>query len=227
MQLVPVLEERTGQQLRALLVDEVATRDTLKPAVCSLTCIATLIDALGCVPTIESTSTPERGIPQWPHPQQPRTPLRKLARRRQRGRQGDQRPAVLGTADPNKPSTPSAARTAFLRAIGRCNRAIGDWPDQREYALWQCIEADICRRTGTLERTPPSQSTIRKRLWTWPDALGLARRLCGVHLHYRATPRRPAVAWRARREPRPGAPCPACALRPALAKWSRSRPAGR
>jgi len=64
-----------------------------------------------------------------------------------------------------------------VRAIERCKLAIGDWPGQREYALWQCIEADICRRTGTLDRSPPSESTVRKRLRTWPDALVLARRL--------------------------------------------------
>jgi len=64
-----------------------------------------------------------------------------------------------------------------VRAIERCKLAIGDWPGQREYALWQCIEADICRRIGTLDRSPPSESTVRKRLRTWADALELARRV--------------------------------------------------
>jgi hypothetical protein len=52
-QLVPVLDERTCSHLRALLADDIATRDPLTPAIYSLSGIATLIDTHGHVPTID------------------------------------------------------------------------------------------------------------------------------------------------------------------------------
>ena len=66
-QLVPVLDERTCQQLRALLADDLATRDPLTPAVCSLAGIATLIDVVGRVPTIDEYEDARKAQPEWPH----------------------------------------------------------------------------------------------------------------------------------------------------------------
>jgi len=176
VQLVAVLDERTCQQLRALLRDDVATRDTLKPAVYSLAGIATLIDTLGCVPTIEEYEHARTEHPAWPH--------HSSLGRRYGSWLSAVNAAVKVTNDPPSWGTPARtqpqrtySRADCVRAIKRAKRAIGDWPDQREYALWQCIEADICRRTGALDRTPPSQSAVRKRLRSWPDALELARRL--------------------------------------------------
>ena len=176
VQLVVVLDERTCQQLRALLRDDVATRDTLKPAVYSLAGIATLIDTVGCVPTIEEYEDARAQHPAWPH--------HSSLGRRYGSWLSAVNAAVKVTCDPPSWGAPARAqphrtysRADCVRAIERCKRAIGDWPDQREYALWQCVEADICRRTGTVDQTPPSQSAVRKRLHTWPDALALARRL--------------------------------------------------
>jgi hypothetical protein len=177
-QLVRVLDDRTCQQLRALLADDIATCDALKPAVSSLAGVATLIDTLGCVPTIEEYEHARTEHPAWPH--------HSSLGRRYGSWLSAVSAAVKVTSDAPSWGRPTRAepQRAFSRAdcvhaIGRCKRAIGDWPGQHEYALWQCIEADICRRTGTLDRTPPRESTLRRRLRTWPDAIELARRLAG------------------------------------------------
>jgi hypothetical protein len=130
------------------------------------------------VPTIDEYEHARTAHPAWPH--------HSSLGRRYGSWLSAVNAAVKVTSDP--PSWGAPARTQpqrtysradCVRAINRCKQAIGDWPDQREYALWQCIEANICRRTGTLDRTPPSQSAVRKRLRSWPDALELARRLAG------------------------------------------------
>jgi len=177
-QLVHVLDVRTCEQLRAMLADDIATRDALKPPINSLAGVATLIDSLGCVPTIEQYEQARGQQLAWPH----HSSLGRLY--------GSWLSAVSAavkvTCDPPSWGQPARthprrtySRADCVRAIERCKLAIGDWPAQREYALWQRIEADICRRTGTLDLTPPSESTVRKRLRSWPDALELARRLPG------------------------------------------------
>lgn len=177
-QLVPVLDERTCRQLRALLADDLATRDPLTPAVCSLAGIATLIDVVGRVPTIDEYEDARRAQAGWPHHSS-------LVRR-----YGSWLTAVsaavkvtqkqprwgVATRQPQR----RLSRTDCVRAILRCRLAIGDWPDEREYMLWQQVEGDLCRRTGALERVPPTRSAVRKRLRTWRDALDLARRQSGL-----------------------------------------------
>ena len=177
-QLVHVLDVRTCEQLRAMLADDIATRDALKPPINSLAGVAALIDSLGCVPTIEQYEQARGQQLAWPH--------HSSLGRRYGSWLSAVNAAVKVTCDPPSWGLPARtrpqriySRADCVRAIERAKRAIGDWPDQREYALWQCIEADICRRTGTLDQAPPSQSAVRKRLRSWPDAIELARRLAG------------------------------------------------
>jgi hypothetical protein len=174
-QLVSVLNEHTCRQLCALLSDDVATRDSLTPAICSLAGVTTLIDTAGCVPTIDEYEKAREEQPRWPH--------HSSLVRRYGSWISAVSAAVKVTSDQRTWGQPARqqpqrrySRADLVRAILRCKLAIGDWPDQREYALWQCVEADLCRRTGTLDRTPPSKTTVLRRLRTWPDALELARR---------------------------------------------------
>ncbi len=117
VQLVPVLDERTCQQLRALLADDVATRDTLRPAIYSLAGIATLIDTLGCVPTIDEYEDARTG-----HPHGPTTAASDAATE---ARLSAVNAAVKVTSDP--PSWGLPARTQPQRTFSRADRvrAIG------------------------------------------------------------------------------------------------------
>jgi hypothetical protein len=173
-QLVPVLDERTCRQLRALLADDLATRDPLAPAVCSLAGIATLIDVVGRVPTIDEYEDARKAQPEWPHHST-------LVRRYGSWLTAVSAAVKVTQEQPrwsvaSRPPQRRLSRADCVRAILRCRLAIGDWPDDREYMLWQQVEGDLCRRTGALERVPPSRSAVRTRLRTWPDALELARR---------------------------------------------------
>lgn len=125
VQLVVVLDERTCQQLRALLADDIATRDTLTPAVYSLAGIATLIDTLGCVPTIEEYEHARTAHPAWPH--------HSSLGRRYGSWLSAVNAAVKVTSDPPSWGLPARTqpqrtftRADCVRAINRCKRAIGD-----------------------------------------------------------------------------------------------------
>ncbi len=170
--LLPVLSDQTRHQLRAMLADDIATRDALAPANHSLVGIAALISARGRVPSIAEYDEGRRRHPDWPH-------HNTLGRR-----YGTWLHAVGAAAKLMSP-TPRRARPAtaptrstrhdMIQAIVRCRLAVGDWPTGHEYTRWRNVEADICRRTGALDRIAPEQQTIRRRLGTWKAALDIAR----------------------------------------------------
>jgi len=172
--LVPALSDRTCQQLRALLADDLATSGALAPANQSLIGVAALVAAHGRVPSIADYEGARADHPDWPHHNAVcrlygswlnavSASVKLISHTPQRAR-----PA------PNGPAS-NPTRRDCVQGILRCRLAIGDWPGIGEYARWRNIEADLCRRTGTLDRVSPDASVIRRRHGTWGAALDLAR----------------------------------------------------
>jgi hypothetical protein len=171
--LVPALGERTCQQLRALLADDLATRDALAPANHSLAGISAVIVMIGHVPSIAQYENARREQPGWPH--------HSVLVRRYGSWLHAANAAVKLVRSPPQRAYParqpsrSFTRTDCARAILQCKLAIGDWPHRSEYQRWRTIEADLARRTGSPDRVHPPDYDIRERLGSWTLALEIAK----------------------------------------------------
>jgi len=171
--LVPALDERACHQLRALLADDLATRDAVAPANHSLVGITVVIAVIGHVPSIAQYETARQEHPTWPH----HSSLNR--------RYGSWLHAVNAAAKlissrptrsyPARQASRSYTRTDCAQAILLCKLAIGDWPHRSEYQRWRTIEADLARRTGSPERAHPPDHDIRERLGSWTNAIQLAQ----------------------------------------------------
>jgi hypothetical protein len=170
--LLPVLSDQTRHQLRAMLADEIATREALAPANHSLVGIAALVSAHGRVPSIAEYEEGRRSHPDWPH-------HNTLGRHYGTWLHAVSAAAKLISPIPTRarPRTAPMSPTRYdmIQAIVRCRLAVGDWPTGHEYARWRNVEADICRRTGAMDLIAPEPQLIRRRLGTWNAALDIAR----------------------------------------------------
>lgn len=170
--LLAVLSDQTRHQLRAMLADDIATREALAPANHSLVGIAALISAHGRVPSIAEYDAGRREHPDWPH-------HNTLGRRYGTWLHAVSAAAKLISQTPARarprtaPTSPT--RHDMIQAIVRCRLAVGAWPTGHEYARWRNVDADICRRTGAIDRIAPEPQLIRRRLGTWNAALDIAR----------------------------------------------------
>lgn len=172
-QLIPALEERTCQQLKALLADHIATRVALTPPHQTLVGVATVISALGRVPAVTEYQAARDNDPSWPHHSS-------LSRRYGSWIQTVNAAAKLLAHPPRKPQPAprtqrGGTRSESIQAIQRCAHAIGDWPGHNEYTRWRTVELDIRRRAGT-QLNLPSDGVIRRLLGSWPAAVELARK---------------------------------------------------
>jgi hypothetical protein len=172
-QLVRALDERTCRQLRAMLADDLATHEALAPATHSLIGLATVTAAQQRVPSVAEYERARTEHPGWPH-------HNALIRRYGTWLHAVNAAAYLTgpqhrKARPPRTTEPTYTRKDCVNAILRCQRAIGDWPGNSEYARWRNIEADLHRRTGDEAGVPPDFNAIRRLFGTWPAALNLAR----------------------------------------------------
>lgn len=171
--LVPALDERTCHQLRALLADDLATRDAVAPANHSLVGITAVIASTGGVPSIAQYENARQQHPDWPHhsslnrrygswPQVVNAATKLIASPPQRAHPARQPSGLYTRAD-------------CARAILRCKLAIGDWPGSSEYQRWRTVEAELARHTGSPDHHLPPECDIRERLGSWTNALQLAQ----------------------------------------------------
>lgn len=171
--LVPALDERACHQLRALLADDLATRDAVAPANHSLVGITSVIAATGHVPSIAHYETARNEHPTWPHHSS-------LTRRYGSWLHAVNVAAKLICSPPQRayparqPSR-SYTRKDCANAILRCKLTIGDWPHRSEYQRWRTIEANLARRTGSPLHDLPPDCDIRERLGSWTNAIQLAQ----------------------------------------------------
>ncbi len=215
--LVPALDERTCHQLRALLADDLATRDAVVPANHSLIGITAVIAAIGHVPSIAQYENARQEHPTWPHHSS-------LNRRYGSWLHAVNAAAKLirsppSRAYPTRQPSRSYTRADCAQAILQCKLAIGDWPHRSEYQRWRTIEAELARRTGSPHNDLPPDYDVRERLGSWTMAVqfaqhwnqsggrrGADRRRREFGLGGREAPRAQGTSTAAR----PGAPRPPC-----------------
>jgi hypothetical protein len=171
--LIPVLDDKTCRQLRAMLADDLATHDALSPVTHSLIGLTTVIAARQRVPSVIEYARAQAEHPAWPH-------SNALIRRYGTWLHAVSAATHFMSDKPKKARPPRATQTSpnrndCVNAILRCQLAIGDWPGSSEYARWRNIEADLRRRTGDHANIPPDFNAIHRHFGTWAAALRLAR----------------------------------------------------